>query len=159
VQEFSIATAEISVDVLNIILNTKKILRALFHLKNSLVMSAFIPVNLAAEMNARYRTNREWILQPKYQNANILCVCETFDKDQILTLLNKTGCAKLRIYYGMDTSLKVHAVLCAADEDNADILPPAQGIEALMGDDDYILEQGQRCPEECPPDSTLNTGG
>lgn len=122
-------------------------------------MTEFIPVNVAAKMNAAYRNNRELILKPEYQGQNILCICETFEKSQVQELLDKANCQMLRIYYGMDDSMKVHAVLCAVDENNADILPPQNASLSSLGDDDYTLEMGQRCPEECPPDSDLNTGG
>jgi hypothetical protein len=122
-------------------------------------MSDFIPVAEAAQMNASYRMNREMILRPEYQGKNILCICETFEKSQVETLLSKEGCAALRVYYGMDASMKVHAVLCAVDEENADILPAARSAVASSPQgqgDDYTLENGQRCPVDCPPDSQLN---
>jgi hypothetical protein len=122
-------------------------------------MSDFIPVNVAAAMNADYRTNRELILKTEYQGKDILCICETFQKGQVQTLLDKSGCAALRVYYGMDDSMKVHAVLCAVDENNADILPPKTEVRSrslTVDGDDFTLENAQRCPEECPPPSQLN---
>jgi len=53
--------------------------------------------------------------------------------------------------------MKVHAVLCAVDADDADMLTPQTIASALDGPTD-VLENGQRCPEECPPPSDLNGG-
>lgn len=127
-------------------------------------MSDFIPVSVAAAMTADYRKSRELILKPEFQGKNILCICETFQKDQVQTLLNKPDCAAFRVYYGMDEEAKVHAIFCAVDENNADILAvTASAVRrghgpALDGIDDFTLENGQRCPEECPPPSDLNGG-
>jgi hypothetical protein len=123
-------------------------------------MSDFIPVSLATKMNAKYRTNRELILKPEYQGQEILSICETFEKDLLLELISKPNCEKVRIYYGMDSSLKIHAVLCAVDGNDGDILPQQGADESLEDEEEnYILETGQRCPVECPPASELNTGG
>ena len=65
-------------------------------------MSAFISLTEAVQMTTDYRNNRESILATAYQGQNILAICETFDKAQVLQLLNETGCEKLRVYYGMD---------------------------------------------------------
>jgi hypothetical protein len=123
-------------------------------------MSDFIPVNQAAKMNAFFRTNRELILKPEYQGQNILCICETFEKEQVADLLNKPGCEFFRIYYGMDDAMKVHAILCAVDENNADILYLQGETTAALENgntDGFVVEMGQRCPEECPPPSVLNS--
>jgi len=128
-------------------------------------MSEFIPVSAAAQMTADYRKSREQLLKPEFQGRNILCICETFEKAQVQTLLDKTDCAGIRVYYGMDESAKVHAILCAVDEDDADILPALSNAagrghhdSGAGGVDDFTLENGQRCPEECPPPSDLNGG-
>jgi hypothetical protein len=55
----------------------------------------------------------------------------------------------------MDTSLKLHAVLVAVNEDNEDILPSQQINPSV--EEDIILEEGQRCPIICPPESPLNS--
>lgn len=116
--------------------------------------SHFITLQQAIDMTSRYRTNRETILATSYQNQNILALSETFNKADIETLLAKTGCAGLRCYYGMDESLKVHAIIVAVNSDGEDMLPSGQNALTTTGD---IVEEGQRCPDICPAASPLNT--
>jgi hypothetical protein len=113
-------------------------------------MSQFITLTSAASMAASYRTNKETILASAYQNQNILAVCETFDRSQIDDILAQSGCTGLRIYYGMDSNDKVHAILVGVDSNEADIIFPGT-------DDSLIAEQGKRCPTDCPPSSDLNS--
>lgn len=105
-------------------------------------------------MTSLYRQESENILKPAYQNQNILARSEAFDRAAFDTLLAKNGCAGLRIYYGMDTSLKVHAIIVPIDENGNDILPSANSLTE-EGEDD-IAERGIRCPDSCPQDSPLN---
>lgn len=112
----------------------------------------------AITMTSRYRQNRDSILQSAYLAPNILPFSETFDKTQIETLLNRSGCTQLRCYYGMDESLQIHLLLVGVNAENEDILPPAPlSEEEEESDDDYVLERANRCPDFCPPDSELNS--
>jgi hypothetical protein len=104
-------------------------------------------------MTEDYRTNREAILNDNYINQDILPLSETFARGAIDDLLALPGCEGIRIYYGMDTNSKVHAVLVAVDEENADILTGY----GTMQDEALVLETGQRCPPSCPPSSVLNS--
>ncbi len=113
----------------------------------------FISLNKAIDMTTRYRADKEAILATAWQNQNILPDSETFNRTAFDTLLAKEGCAGLRIYYGMDEDLKLHAIIVAANEENEDILPVLTTV-ALTGED--IVEEGQRCPDLCPPPSPLN---
>ncbi|HMI77185.1 MAG TPA: hypothetical protein VK484_00245 [Ferruginibacter sp.] len=113
--------------------------------------SHFITQERAVEMTSEYRSNKEAILATGYQNQGILPLSETFNRGEIDTLLGKSGCEGLRIYYGMDENLKVHAIIIPVNEDNEDILP---GENAPV--DNSIVEEGQRCPDLCPPESPLN---
>jgi hypothetical protein len=117
-------------------------------------MNHFIPLSTAAEMTAKFRGERENILKTEYQQQNVLPVAETYDKACFETLLAKADCAGLRIYYGMDENLKIHAIIVAVNENNQDILPSAS--LAATGDED-IIESGVRCPELCPEASPLNS--
>ncbi|MBI3720216.1 MAG: hypothetical protein HY252_16685 [Sphingobacteriales bacterium] len=116
--------------------------------------SHFISLQQAIDMTSLYRSNRETILTTNYQNQNILALSETFNKADIETLLAKTGSAGLRCYYGMDESLKVHAIIVAVNSDGEDMLPSGQNALTATGD---IVEEGQRCPDICPSASPLNT--
>ncbi len=71
----------------------------------------------------RYRANRNSILKPEYQDQDILQISETLDRSAFDDLLAEPGCAKIRLYYGMDEKLQVYAIFVAADTDEYDILP------------------------------------
>ena len=113
----------------------------------------FISLNQAIDMTTLYKSDKEAILATAYQNQNILPDSETFNRNAFDTLLAKEGCAGLRIYYGMDENLKVHALIVAVNEDNEDILPALASPTVI---DEDIVEEGQRCPDLCPPPSPLN---
>jgi hypothetical protein len=86
-------------------------------------------------------------------------ICETFEKESVLKLLNEPGAEKFRIYYGKKENGKVCAVLVAADADDKDILPN-EAVSASQSVDDedeaLILEDSYQCPYACPPESPLN---
>jgi hypothetical protein len=105
-----------------------------------------ISLQQAIGMTTLYRANRP---------ANFP-ICETFEKEAINKLLAEEGCAYLRIYYGMKENREVDAVLVAANGDGEDILPSSNAL-STSGDDDVILDDGYRCPQDCPPPSPLNT--
>lgn len=117
-------------------------------------MSNFISLETAKAMTTLYRKNRDNILKTEMQNQNVLAICETFDKNQLETLLSKSECASLRIYYGMDNGLNIHAIIVAVNGNNEDILP---AMASFVVDDGDIIDNGIRCPELCPPPSPLNS--
>lgn len=104
-----------------------------------------ISLQAAIDMTTRYRANKP---------ANFP-ICETFSKEAITKLLAATGCASLRIYYGMKENLHADAIMVAANEDGEDILPSAAAT-SLQDGNPVILEDGLRCPQDCPPPSPLN---
>ncbi|MFT3982225.1 MAG: hypothetical protein QM687_17275 [Ferruginibacter sp.] len=112
----------------------------------------FISLQTAIDMTSRYRSNSELILDSAYRGRAIFPLNETFHRDAIESLLAIEGCAAVRIYYGMDETEKVHAVLVPVNENNEDILPFSK-----TNTDPAIVEVGQRCPPSCPPQSELNT--
>jgi hypothetical protein len=109
-----------------------------------------ISLEEAISMTTTYRTNYENILKDEYQQQNILPISETFDKDILKAFLENEECKSVRIYYGMDENLKVHAILVGANADNEDMLPSDSSGAPLY-------ENGVRCPPVCPPSSVLNT--
>ena len=113
-------------------------------------MSEFITLNDAVVMTRDFKNNAEVILGPIYQNLNLLPINETFDKDQVISMLNNNGCTGLRIYYGMDSTKKLHALLVGVDSENKDILP--ENDEA----GNFILERADRNPPDPTPSSPLN---
>lgn len=117
-------------------------------------MNHFISLATAAEMTARFRNNRENILNAAFQNQNVLPIAETYDKAAFQTLLNKPGATAIRIYYGMDENLKLHAIIVAVNDNNEDILPAAS---LTIAEEEDIIDSGVRCPELCPASSPLNS--
>lgn len=109
-------------------------------------MSEFISVTEASSMNANFRAIRESMLDASYQGNDMLPICETFEKSEVLTILNQTGCTGLRAYLGLNEAGQVNLVLVGVNENDEDML-----------DNSYVLERGIRCPEECPPRSSLNS--
>jgi len=112
-----------------------------------------ISLNDAATMTTFYRNNKSAILNPGY--GSVLCNSETFNLEDVNTMLAAHGAAGMRIYYGMDENYQVHAILVAVDEEGNDILPEENSL--LNTDPVVIIEQGIRCPPTCPADSPLNS--
>ena len=117
--------------------------------------SHLITLQAAEALTATFRTNRETILATAYQNKNVLPLSETFNVSDIQALLAQTGCAAIRVYYGMKDDDTVHAVIVAVNAANEDIIFPGQNT--LLSEENIIIEEGQRCPVICPPDSPLNS--
>jgi hypothetical protein len=117
-------------------------------------MSQFISLDQAITMTTLYRQEKEKILAPDYQNQDILAMSETFGRDVFDALLAKPGCVSMRIYYGMDESLNVHAILVPVNSKNEDIVPPASIGLGDAGRD--IGENSARCPPFCGASSPLN---
>lgn len=120
-------------------------------------MNHFITLQEAIEMTALYHAKQEQILKPEYQQRNILARSETFEKAAFDTLLAKNGCAGLRVYYGMDNDLKIHAIIVAIDAKGNDILPVKASATSTAEEGEDIVERGIRCPDLCPTDSPLNS--
>src|SRR6476469_5347432 len=119
-------------------------------------MNHFISLATAADMTRTFRANREAILEPSYQGLNLLPICETFDREAFDQLLLQEGCDGVRIYYGMDDGMKVHAVIVGVDAAGADMVSGGAGA-SLVAEGDVIIENGGRCPDICPGGSPLNT--
>jgi hypothetical protein len=121
--------------------------------------SHFIPLDKAIEMTAIYRKEKEQILSPQFQGRDILPLSETFNRDAFDQLLSTPGCAGVKIYFGMDHTLQVHALIVAVNESNEDLLPaPGSQIATDIPDDPVIIDEGQRCPPICPEKkSVLNS--
>jgi hypothetical protein len=117
-------------------------------------MKQFIPLAQAVTMTTLYHLEKENILAAPFKNQNILARCETFDRTVFDTLLAKPECNAIRVYYGMDPTRKVHAIIVAVNSKNEDMLPSSAAL--TDDEDDDIGEEGRRCPDDCPPSSPLN---
>jgi hypothetical protein len=116
--------------------------------------SNFITLTQFLQMKQLYATNSQLILELPYQNQNILVTSETFNVDVINAIASVMGCAGLRIYYGMDASNKVHAMLIAVDAEGNDLLPidanvKFAGVRSAGDGGGVIVEEAQRCPPTC----------
>lgn len=121
-------------------------------------MNHFISLQEAIDMTSLYRSEKENILKTEYQSQGILPLSEAFEREAFDTVLGKTGCAGLRIYYGMTEDLKVHALVVGVDENGHDMLPETESAsQTTEEEDDDIIEKGIRCPDICPGESPLNT--
>lgn len=119
-------------------------------------MSHFITLEKAKQMTSLYRKEKENLLTPEHKDKNILPIAETFERAAFDTVLAKEGCASLRIYYGLDETLKLHAMIIGVDNVGQDIITTTQASGTLDGTGDEIIEDGKRCPDECGPTSPLN---
>ncbi|MEI9959529.1 MAG: hypothetical protein WDM90_25155 [Ferruginibacter sp.] len=113
----------------------------------------FIPLEQAIEMTTLYRAEKEKILAPAFQNKGILPICETFNREAFDYLLKEDGCVGLRFYYGMGEDLNIHIIAVGVNAANEDMLPKA-GVFTDPGN--QIVDDGQRCPVDCPPPSPLS---
>jgi hypothetical protein len=121
--------------------------------------SHFITLAKAVEMTTVYRTEKDNILSPEFKGKQILPTCETFNREAFDFLLAETGCAGLRLYYSMDESLKIHIIAVGVNAQNEDLLPNSNVSSlksSVSSEDNKIVEDSQRCPDDCPPPSPLN---
>ena len=117
-------------------------------------MSHSISLDQAITMTQTFRDYRETLLAADYKGRDTLALSETFSKEAILALLVNPLCKSIRIYYGMDSDKKVHAILVGVDASDADILPATSTSEPSP----MIVEQALRCPTICPSvSSALNS--
>jgi hypothetical protein len=120
-----------------------------------------ISLKEAIELTTRFRKNRRLITKDRFEDACILPLAETFDKEAFRRFMDNENCKGIRIYLGMQEDLTIHSVIVGVDADNRDMLPKdstmqlAAFAEATI--DNEILENASRCPPDCPPPSDLNT--
>lgn len=140
-------------------------------------MSHIIPLSTAKQMIEKYNLERNSILEPQYKGQDVLAICETFNRADIDAVLRQRDCVAIRIYYGMDASNKVHAIIVGVNSNDQDIVPStgsvtstaaremggsgSEGVnQSLEGEDPepgLILEMARRCPTDCPPSSSLKS--
>jgi hypothetical protein len=106
----------------------------------------------AVMLTRNFRLNRELMVSSSFQNRNVLPTCESFPKEAIQKLLDQPGSQGIRVYLGMDGNLQIRLVMVAYDAENKDILPLSDNV--VSGE---IVEDGMRCPTQCPPPTVLNS--
>ncbi len=118
--------------------------------------SNLIPVGDAAEMTSNFRSQKESMLTTGLRDAGTLPVCETFDRSAFDTILSDTNCTGVRIYLGMDSDSKVKLIVVGVNSSNEDIMIAYTNPGSELATD-YVVEDGTRCPDDCPPSSSLNS--
>jgi hypothetical protein len=122
-------------------------------------MSNFITLAQGIAMTKKYREEKDRILDASFRGKELLPISETFDRASFEALLAETDCSFIRVYLGMSEDLKIRIIAVGADAKDQDILPivssPANRVAALDGGGN-IIEDGIRCPPNCPPPSPLN---
>lgn len=85
-------------------------------------------------------------LTQAYRDAKVSDVkAAAFAGDQVLQLLNQTGCVGIRIYYGRNPDASPSLVLAGTDASDSDV---TQGV---------MLEQNWPCPPLCGAANPLNS--
>jgi hypothetical protein len=109
---------------------------------------SFITLQEAQDMVSRYQTLRPDIINPDL-STDVLPLNITFSKTEVLHLLAQDDAAQLRIYFGVQGEDDlIDLVLVAADANGDDIIPT---------EDYLLLDQGTRCPVNCPSSSVLTS--
>ena len=123
-----------------------------------------ISLDQAKQLTARFRKGKTSLLNEEFAKKDVLPVCETFERSAFDQILAQPGCVGVRAYYGMDEESKVHLLFVGVNEKNEDILPAESEDGAYKmrasatwnSGNAVIVENGNRCPNECPPASTIN---
>jgi hypothetical protein len=116
-----------------------------------------ITLDKAKQLTKKYRDNKKKILKDEYGNKPTLPICETFERAAFEELLAVPGCVSIRAYFGMAEDLNVNLIFVAVNDKNEDILPQVDTTMMMRTSDDVpIIDEGTRCPSDCPPPSSLN---
>lgn len=120
-------------------------------------MKHFITPAQAKKLTRNFRGNREKMIKDQFKGPKTLPQCETFDRKAFDALLAQPGCVSVRIYLGMDTGNEVKLIAVGVNEKGEDILPDAARTSDFTTETGVIVEEGARCPDDCPARSYLNT--
>lgn len=69
-----------------------------------------------------------------------------FGLNKLNELTSQTGCAGIRIWYGMDSNGRAQLYMVAIDSDGEDILTTGN---------EKVLDQSIPCPNQCPTTTSL----
>jgi hypothetical protein len=110
-----------------------------------------IPLEAAVAMTTRYRASKDTIIATEYAGRNLLPISETFDRQAFDRLLAQPGCTGVRLYYGMNETMQLRAIIVGVNANDEDILPTQTEPDA------EILDVSKLCPPHCSSASFLNT--
>lgn len=114
-----------------------------------------IKLDDAKRMTKRFREQKDSIMRDEHKGKHLIPHCESFDREAFDKLLQNENCKGVRIYYGMnENENRIHAILVGFDAEGKDILPKEGAI--MDGTDPVIIENGNGCPDNCPPPGGLN---
>ena len=105
-------------------------------------MSNFITLEEAKAFRRNFKANRQKL--PGTSEA--IPDSESFKREHIEQLLKQPGCTALRIHFGMDDRNNLKLMITASNEKQEDL---------LENTNESVLEDGVRCPPNCPPPSDL----
>jgi hypothetical protein len=97
-------------------------------------MNNRIDLARAKKMISHFRNNKGKVIHPNYSGKHILHDCETFDRAAFDQMLNQKGCEKVRLYYGMDDEMRIHAIIIGVDAEGKEILPKQAAAVPAAGD-------------------------
>ncbi len=112
-----------------------------------------ITLEEAIELTAYFKQESNNVLDPDYQNKGILPTCETFSRELFDTLLSYPDCAGIRIYSGMDSNKNQKFIVVGVNANDEDVYITQEETPGVL----YAIENGYRCPINCPPTSELNS--
>lgn len=105
------------------------------------------------QMTAFFREENNNVLDPVYQGKGILPICESFDREFFDTLLSYPDCTGIRIYSGMDADKNQRFIVVGVNANDEDIYITQEERPGEL----FVIENGVRCPSNCPPSSELNS--
>jgi hypothetical protein len=125
-----------------------------------------ISLEQAQKMTATYRKNKKELIGDAYRSKDPLPICETFERSAFDQILAQPGCTGVRAYYAMDDNGSVHLIFVGVNEKNEDMIEAPQQTTTTMrttaasttSGGGVLVENGSKCPTDCPPSSTLNGG-
>lgn len=107
----------------------------------------------ASVLTSFFRKENKSVLDPNYQDQGIFATCETFNRELFDTLLSYPDCTGIRVYSGMDPNKLQRFIVVGVNSNDEDIYITQEESPGEL----FVIENGYRCPNYCPPDSELNS--
>ena len=124
-----------------------------------------ISIDQAKKLTSQFRENKKALISDSYRSKDPLPICETFDRSAFDQILAQPGCVGVRAYYGMDDNGGVHLIFVGVNEKNEDMIEQTDSFMRKTAETatsssstGLLVENGTKCPTDCPPSSTLNGG-
>ncbi len=107
----------------------------------------------AVVLTSFFRQESNSVLDPVYKDQGIFATCETFNRELFDTLLSYPDCTGIRVYSGMDQDKLQRFIVVGVNSSDEDIYITQEEKPGEL----FVIENGHRCPNYCPPDSELNS--